>query len=205
MIGVISADIIGSQEHEDPKSWLEPMKSVLAELGKEGKDWEMYWGDGFQFRFREAHSAVEKYLLIKSGLRSHDGIDARIGIGIAEEDYEAKEVKFSQGDAYVHAAYALKDVRKRPCLTAFRSPFKDLDREVNLLIELVSITADDWKPGTSTVIHEYLRNPDITQVKLAKKLGIKQSTVSAHLTRSHAESVIKMESWCRSRILDVSN
>ena len=203
MIGVISADIIGSQNHRDPETWLQPMKDSLKEFGEEGRDWEMYWGDGFQIRFADASDIIERFLLLKSGLRAHEGLDARIGLGIAEEDYESEQVKFSQGAAYVNAAYALKDVRKLPCLTAFRSPNKDLDREINLLLELASIAADSWKSATSQVVHALLQNRDHTQNELAELLSIRQPTVSAHLSRSNVQSLLKMESWCRNRILEL--
>jgi len=203
MIGVISADIIGSQDHKDPETWLQPMQSVLREMGEEGRDWEMYWGDGFQLRFRDASDIIEKFLLLKSGLRSNEGIDARIGLGIAEEDYESDQVKFSQGAAYVNAAYALKDVRKLPCKTAFRSPDKHLNSEINLLIELASIATDNWKTATSQVVHAFLQNTSSTQTQLAELLGIRQPTISAHIARSSIQSILKMESWCRSRILEL--
>ena len=85
MKAVLTGDIINSQQASSP-NWLKALRSCLALYGEETKSWEVYRGDSFQLSLK-AEEALKAVMHIKSCVRQFTPLDARVVIGLGEEDF----------------------------------------------------------------------------------------------------------------------
>ena len=186
---IITGDIMNSREVLATK-WLETLKAVLNRYGQEPKSWEIYRGDSFQLEVKPSQ-ALHAALLIKASIKQYKQLDVRMAIGIGEKDFSAAKITESNGDAFIYSGECFEELKKHTL--AIQSPWPKVDREVNLYLDLASLTMDHWASNTSTIIKAAMEYPELTQEELAKKLNKTQSTISISLKRAGFEEIMRME------------
>jgi len=189
MIAVLTGDIVNSREIST-KLWLDELKHELIRHGDEWKDWEVYRGDSFQLKV-DPIKALEVAFFIKARIKQFKELDVRIAIGLGDVDYVADRVTESNGSAFSNSGECFDFLKKSNL--EIRSPWKDFDRIINLMLNLASLTMDNWSPASSQMIWTGLEFPELNQVELAEKLKKKsQGTVSEGLKRGGYEEIHKL-------------
>lgn len=201
-VTVLSGDIISSQQWDTPAVWLETLQASLSGYGKEGEDWDIYWGDGFQLRIADPLNCFTEFLKIKSILRSTHGVDARIGIGIAPTETEDVKIKYSHGLAYVLAAKAMKKANTLTGRLTILTADDVLNSFLAKTLPLAALAYDTWKPATASVVHTLVSNPEFVQQQIGEHLGIRQSTVHGHIKRSYIERLLQYDEYLRTFIAE---
>lgn len=185
MKAVITADIVNSREVSS-ETWLIPLKETLLAIGKENLDWEIYRGDSLQL-VTEPVKALQTAVLLKSIIKKIPNIDIRIGIGIGDVTYESGKVTTSNGTAFIHSGAAFDGLKKHTL--ALKSPWESLDKIMNIMLNLATLTMDYWKPAMAEIVHQQLKNPHSKQIEIANALNKKQSNVSYSLKKAGYEEI----------------
>lgn len=188
MIAVITADIINSRGEEASK-WIPVLQEELNRTGTNPADWEIYRGDSFQLK-TDVKQVLSVVLHLKAVIKQFKKLDVRIAIGIGEESYTAKKITESNGTAYVHSGKCFDALKKQTM--AIQSPWKDFDETLNLLLDVLGLTINDWTPNYAMLVKASLENPNKTQAEIAKKLNKKQSNISTALKRAGFDEIEKI-------------
>lgn len=194
---VITGDIINSSQIPVDE-WMKKLKEVLSEITEDKSKWEIYRGDSFQFSTpqKKAMSAV---LLVKSAMKTIEGIDVRMSIGIGLIEYQSEKIQESNGSAFVHSGRKFESLKKQTL--GIQTDNETFDSCFNLLLEFVSFVSTSWKPTTAKVVYSALRNPELNQTELAKLLHKKsQGTISSALKRAGFEELEKLIDLYESKI-----
>lgn len=192
MISVITGDIINSR-NITPILWLSPLKQLLSTWGKSPKSWEIYRGDSFQLEIKQPQDALLTAIRIKACIRSINGLDVRMGIGIGERNYDAARITEANGQAYIFSGEIFEDLNKLKSLLAIKSPWPALDKELNLMFRLSSAIFDKWTPITAQLVTASITNNTLSQKELGDKLERTQSTISEGQKRAHYEEIMDLE------------
>lgn len=198
MTGVITGDIVNSRK---ANSWLNPLKELLAEWGKSPKTWEIYRGDSFQVEIKQPEQALLAAIRIKACLRSLKKLDVRMAIGIGEKNHDAARISESNGTAFIHSGETFELLSRSKQRLAIRTPWEELDNELNLMLRLASIALDKWSPSTAQLVAASIANSALSQKELGDKMGRTQSTVSEAQKRAHYEEIMELEAFYRNSIL----
>ncbi len=201
MIAVITGDIINSQ-HSDTESWLNDLKSLLKQWGDAPAQWEIYRGDEFQIKC-SIDNVFEKFLAIKSLIKTHENLDVRIAIGIGEEQFSSEKITESNGTAYVNSGRLLNDLKSMGRTVAIKTPDEKLNKDLNILLKWSSIEFDNWTVAISEIVHQHIICPEITQEDLAKKLSITQSSVSQRVKRANLDLIKETNQYFRRKIVEL--
>ena len=185
MEAVITADIINSRE-VSPEIWLNTLKITLQSIGEEYTAWEIFRGDSIQIMI-EPEKALEVAVLLKSAIKQIPSIDIRIGIGIGDITYQSEKVTTSNGSAFVNAGEAFDGLKKRTL--AIKTPWQDFDKVINIMLNLATLTMDNWKPAMAEIVYKQLENPESKQIEIAQILNKKQSNVSYSLKKAGYEEI----------------
>ncbi len=196
MISVITGDIINSRE-STPKDWLEALKSILSRYGKSPNQWEIYRGDSFQLEV-SPEKALEVAILIKATIKQFKHIDVRLAIGIGEKTYLSNKITESNGSAFVNSGECFEQLKKTTL--AIKSPFKVLDKPINIMLNLVLLTINNWSTTTSTLIKAALEKPELNQIQLATFFGKTQGNISKGLKRGGFDEILKLLHYYKSQI-----
>ncbi|MCC5905565.1 MAG: winged helix-turn-helix transcriptional regulator [Balneolaceae bacterium] len=201
MEGTITGDIVRSQAVEKPEIWLNPLKELFQKVGEQPADWEIYRGDSFQL-----YSAPEKLLrisiLIKAIVKklNFKELDVRIAMGIGKIDFRSSFVSESAGEAFVYSGQLLDQLKENKIHLGIKSPWQNLDNELNMMFKLALIIMNSWTANSAEVAEILFKESGITQVEIAKKLGIAQSSVNDRIKRGHIYEIIELEQYYRDRI-----
>lgn len=199
LVGVITGDIINSRNAQ-PRKWLPVLKRALARQGRTPTAWEIYRGDSFQVEIKDPSDVLLAAIWIKASLKRIKGLDARLAVGIGAKEFTASKITQSNGEAFIYSGEKLESLKKEKRNIAVKSPWGDFDREMNVCLNLASIVIDNWSTGAAELITILIDKPDITQVKLAKKLKITQSAVSGRQKRSYYNEIRDLEALFRERV-----
>ncbi len=191
MISILTGDIVNSRERT-PEQWMPILKEVFEHYGAEPTEWEIYRGDSFQIEI-PIEKALETAFLIKATVKQCKPLDVRIAIGIGKKTYTSKKITESNGDAFERSGECFENLKKQNI--AIKSPSKEFDITINLMLRLALLTFNDWKPAYSSIVKTAIENPKKTQEQLAKLLGKTQSTVSEGLKRSGYEEMSQLISY----------
>lgn len=195
MIAIITGDIIDSQQR-DTKTWLKALKKALNKYGKEPTSWEIYRGDSFQLEL-DAKNALEKVIAIKAILKKED-IEVRMSIGIGKKDHTAKKITESNGSAFVNSGDCFETLKKNTL--ALKSPWKDFDETINIMLDLALLTIDNWSATSAELVKIGLENPEKKQTELTKLLNKTQSTISEGFKRAGYDEILKMIDFYNKKI-----
>lgn len=198
MIGVITGDIINSRAATNPDEWLSRLKTVLSAEGPAPKMWEVTRGDSFQVEIIQPENALRKALHIKALIKRVAGLDVRMGIGIGTKTYDAPKISEANGDAFVRSGRLFDQLKKSTL--AIKSPWEDMDKAINMCLELAALTMDRWTPNSAEIMALAIENPGKTQLELGNILQISQGRISERQQRAGYEEIMKMEAYFRESI-----
>lgn len=198
MIGVITGDIINSRRAANPDEWLSKLKTVLSVEGPTPKTWEVTRGDSFQVEIVQVENVLRKALHIKALIKRVAGLDVRMGIGIGTKTYDAPKISEANGDAFVRSGRLFDQLKKSTL--AIKSPWEDLDKAINMCLELAALTMDRWTPNSAEIMALAIENPGKTQLELGNILQISQGRISERQQRAGYEEIMKMEAYFRESI-----
>ncbi|MDO6490953.1 MAG: SatD family protein [Cellulophaga sp.] len=196
MIAVITGDIINSRT-EDVAVWLPVLKSELQKIGTDPNDWEIYRGDSFQLK-TTPKLALKVAFKLKTALKQFKTLDVRMAIGIGEESYIADKVTEANGSAYVNSGECFEELKKQTL--AIKTPWKDFNVVLNLVLDVLELTVNNWTPNYALLIKESLEDTTVTQKELAEKLDKKQSNISTSLKKAGFDEILKILDYYNTQI-----
>ncbi len=185
MVSVLTGDIINSKEVE-PSIWLPSLREVLALYAKETEQWEIFRGDSFQVEVKLSEALILAFR-IKLAIKKFERLDVRIAIGLGEMTYMSNKITESNGTAFINSGMCFENLKKKTL--AVKSPNKDFDYTINTMIQLASLTMNNWTVNSVKLIKVALDNPELNQKQIAKLLDKSQSTISEGLKRSGFEEL----------------
>jgi hypothetical protein len=201
MIAIITGDIINSQK-SDVETWLPKLKELLGSWSAAPENWEVYRGDEIQLKC-SVDEVFHKALLLKSLIRSFENLDIRLAIGIGNEVFQSEKITESNGSAYVNSGRLLTDIKSQGRTLAIQTENEKVNRDLNILFKWASIDFDNWTAATAEIIHQLLRNSELTQDELAKELNITQSSVSQRLKRANFDLIYETDQFFRKKISEL--
>ena len=188
MNAVITGDIINSRRGEIG-STLDALKHILDEYGKTPSKWEMYRGDSFQLVLDCPEESLRAAMRLKASMKTEQGRDVRMAIGIGTIAYSAPKVTESNGDAFIRSGEQFERLSKDKVNLAVRSPWPNWDEEMNLYLRLALIVMDDWSQASAEYMGLKLAQDRLGQEEIAERLGISQSSVSGRKKRARPDEL----------------
>ncbi|MCP9757114.1 transcriptional regulator [Lacihabitans sp. CCS-44] len=200
MEAIITGDLINSRQVE-PSEWMPALKKVLKKYGKEPKNWEIFRGDSFQLNTKPEDALMAAFL-IKAEIKQWKNLDVRIGIGLGEITYQAAKITESNGTAFLNSGECFEELKKQTL--AIKTPDKDLNITLNLMIELASLTIDRWTETAAKLIKIKMENPSVNQKDLANLLNkTAQGTISEGLKRGGYDEIQKLLDYYKLKISEL--
>lgn len=197
----ITGDIVDSQSVEKPEIWLEPLKSLFFTIGEPPSVWEIYRGDSFQIAV-PLEDSLRMALLIKSVIKKINSkkLDVRLAIGISKEEINAERVSEASSEAFVYSGQLLDTLKQKKIHLGIKSPWNEFDKEFNMMFKLALIIMNSWTNNSAEVAEILFHNSGITQVEIAEKLGIAQSSVNDRIKRGAIYEIMEMEKYYREKV-----
>ena len=199
MVCVITGDVINSKKNP-PQVWLAPLKAELNRIGKTPKSWQIYRGDSFQLVINQPEAALMTALKLKAGLKSVKGINVRMAIGLGSRTYNAAKVTESNGSAFVHSGEKFEMLKHEKQNLGIKSDWPQFDNEMNLYLKLALIAMNNWTVNAAEIVRVAMENPDKSQQKLGKLVGIKQSAISTRLRRAFYEEIMEVNEMYKAKL-----
>lgn len=200
MTSVITGDIIKSRGQVTPKVWLNSLKETLSALSSERKYWEIYRGDSFQIEIRDMYLSFMAVIYLKACIKMIKGLDVRLAIGIGDKTYEGTDVTESSGDAFVFSGETLESLKKEKQNLRIRTKNYKINEELNLYFKLALISMDSWTVNSAEIVKLSIENPNESQSKLGKRIGINQNAVSNRQKRAQLETILELDLMYRQKI-----
>ncbi|ARV05547.1 hypothetical protein BTO04_02020 [Polaribacter sp. SA4-10] len=199
MTSVITGDVINSRNTSN-EVWLKPLKSIFKKLNAG----QIYRGDSFQIEIEDASTALLTAIYIKSSLKVIKEIDVRMAIGIGSKNFEADTVNEANGEAFINSGFAFDNLLKKQTL-AVKSPWNDLNEEINIGLGLGLLVMDNWTQNSAEFVKTFLEKIDFTQKEIAAHLHISQSSASERRKRAGLDEIMKLEKRFRKLIQQKNN
>jgi hypothetical protein len=199
---VITGDIINSRKDKN-SVWLKKLKHTLSEEGKSPSTWEIYRGDSFQLEIKNPADAFLAVIRIKANIKSIKKLDVRMAIGIGEKSYFGSRISESNGEAFIYSGEKLETLKKEKRNLAIKTPWTDFDKEMNVFFRLALIAMDNWSPNSAELISILIKDRDIKQKALAKRLGVTQPSVSERQNRSNYAEIMELEDLYREKVTNL--
>ncbi|WP_029036922.1 hypothetical protein [Salinimicrobium xinjiangense] len=199
MLAVITGDIINSRNKE-ASSWLPRLKEVLQLYGSTPNQWEISRGDSFQLS-TVPEDALKAAFHIKAAIKEFRDLDVRTGIGIGEQNHRAAKISESNGTAFIRSGESFEALKKQNLGIVTGQP--DLDEQLNLLLSLALLTANNWSPTVATTIKAFFEHPNKNQTEMAAVLGKSQSSLSEALKRGGYDEITRLEKYYRKQIKEL--
>lgn len=205
MVATLTGDIVQSQSIEDPSIWMGPLKKWFQTLGETPRDWQVYRGDSFQIEV-ETLDSLRVAIVTKSIIKklNRKKLDVRIAIGIGEKGYKEEYVSESGGDAFVYSGTLLDELKDDNIHLGIRSPWQNINDEFNMMLKLALVIMNSWTSKTAEVSELLFSLPGITQVEIANKLEIAQSTVNERIKRGAVHEIIELERYYRKKLKSIT-
>lgn len=204
MIGIITGDLINSRK-VPTNQWIQKLKKELNTWGKEGTDWEIYRGDSFQLRTKEPEQLLFVGILLKAAIKSIAPLDIRMGLGIGEENYISDRLLENNGSAYIYSGEIFEELEKEQQGMMFKSGYKELNEEINLMLQLALTIMDNWSVNSAKMVGLAFKHPEKNQTELGVMEDISQNSVSARLSRANFEVIKKLVDYFSKRIAKVTS
>jgi hypothetical protein len=200
MISVITGDIINSRKQINSKKWLASLKRVLSVYGKSPKVWEIYRGDSFQVEIKNPEESFLAAVQIKAGIKSVKDLDVRMAIGVGKKTFNASRITESNGEAFINSGEMFESIKKNKQTLAIKTPWSEIDKELNLIISLASITMDKWTPFSAELVSKSLQFNTSSQKDLARIIKITQSSISERQSRAYYREIMEAENFIHQKI-----
>ena len=180
--------------------WLVPLKSLFSTWGKRSKDWELERGDLFQLEVKNPEDGLKKALQIKALIKKVEPLDVRMAIGIGEKTYSGESISESNGEAFIYSGEKFDLLDKENITLGIKTPWHDFDEEMNLYLKLAGTFMNKWTVSSAELIEIILKDPNITQEEIGKRLGIKQNSVSGRWNRAYVNEALDVDEMFRKKI-----
>lgn len=190
MICVLTGDVKGSRKAKSTK-WLESLKQLLSQFGKNPADWEIYRGDEFQLALKNPEEALLIAFLIKAHLRTI-GLDARMSLGLGNKTYSAKRVSESNGTAFIHSGEAFDTMKKNKTTLVVQTDNVTFNKDMNLILRLGLSFMDNWLPQQAEYVALAIKNPKLSQEEMGEKLTINQAAISKRRKRANFDLLLEI-------------
>lgn len=196
MISIITGDIVNSSKLKDQQTWQDPLKELFLEISPDPGSWAIYRGDSFQIKV-PAEDALRVSLLIISEVLKLDikGLNVRLAIGLGKTDDSKTSVNEASGEAYILSGKLLDQLSPSGRKLGFESPWQRINREFEMLFRLAMVILDGWSNKTAEVAGVLFKEQGVTQTEIARKLGLAQSTVNAHIKRGSLYEIMELEEY----------
>lgn len=195
---IITGDIINSSKGADPAGWLNALKQQLSKSGEEPGVWEIYRGDSFQLEVKSVKEAFLTAVGIKAAIKQFPGLDVRMALGIGNKTFDSPKITQSNGTAFVNSGKTFEKLKKETLM--LKSPWPEVDRQMNLLFALSTQIMDQWTPHSAEIVMLSLEMPGATQQEIATKLNITQGRVSERLKRAAWDQIVDVDQRFRELI-----
>jgi len=207
IVAVITGDIIGSGKSRQTGQWLTRLKESFRIAG--AKRSEVFRGDSFQLELRKPERALEAALIIRTSLKAmtafyQRGMDVRVAVGIGQQEFKAKKVSESNGEAYRFSGRLLDKLKSAGGKMGVRTAWPDVDWVMQPSLGLVSAIMDDWTHASSEIAWLYLSKTTI-QRELSHELGISQPSVHKRLVKSHISELNALADCFSVRVRELLN
>ena len=199
MLAVITGDIVNSRKGETTE-WLPLLKEIINNYGVFKKNWEIFRGDSFQLSL-SPEKALIAAIHIKAGMKFYKVLDARLAIGIGEEDHNTGKITEANGTAYVRSGEGFESLKKQNL--AIRTSDPDTDELLNLLFSLALLTMDNWTPLVADLIKFSLENPDKNQRELAELLERSPSSINEALKRGGFDELMELNEFYKKQVANL--
>lgn len=190
MVFILTGDVKGSRKAK-AFNWIEGLKQLLLQYGKNPKTWEIYRGDEFQIEINEPEKALMTIFEIKAYLKSI-GLDARMSLGIGDKTYNAKRISESNGSAFVNSGEAFDLLKKNKTSLIIQSSNQQFNKEMNLIIRLGLSFMDNWLAQQAEYVLVAIQNPKISQEEIGEILKINQAAVSKRRKRANFDLLLEI-------------
>ena len=202
MTSVITGDIINSRKTPSTL-WLRVLKKELGSLGETPKNWEIFRGDSFQVEVKNPALALVTAIRIKAAIKSINGIDVRMAIGIGNKTHSSKKITESNGSAFIYSGELVEELKKRKLNISIRSHNTKFDNEINLYLKLALIVMDSWTVNAAITMSVAIQNPDKSQQALGKIMKIKQNAVSTRLKRASYYEIKELIQMYQNKLVEL--
>lgn len=189
-IGVLTGDVVGSQQIKDKARLSQTLDEALAMLETRlDARGDRYRGDGFQVAVPNPADAVTAAVLLRAALIRQSPSrqrmwDARIAVGIGPGEIpDAGRFAAADGEAFVLSGKrldALSDTTERLAITTSLS---ELDAELALLTRFADDILSHWSHFSAEVVALSLLHGE-SQQALAQRLERTQPTINRRLARA---------------------
>lgn len=196
---VITGDIIKSRTQVNPDIWMGSLKKALHQINSDKKYWSIYRGDSFQIEIKNWHESFLTAVYIKACIKSIQGLDVRLAIGIGDKTYIGKDVSESNGDAFVFSGETLEILKKEKQNLRIKTTNLNLDKELNLYFKLALVIMDRWTVNLAEIVKLSIENPKALQSELGKLIGINQNAISTRQKRAHLSEIMELDVMFRKK------
>ena len=201
MTTIITGDIINSVK-APTTVWIELLKARLKMYGATPQTWEIYRGDEFQLEV-EPSKALLAAISIKATLKTVK-LDARMGLGIGDKDYDAKKITESNGTAFIRSGQLFETLKQRKIALAVESGNAAFDQQMNLMLRFAATVIDGWLPQSAEFVVAALDHPQRSQDEIGQQLGINQAAVSRRQKRANFELIMDLNAYYNQQVNNLS-
>ena len=189
---VITGDVIKSRTQSNPNVWIATLKDALSYLSPEQKYWDIFRGDSFQLEHKNITESFMAATYMKACIKSINGLDVRLAIGIGNKSFEGNSVSESSGEVFIYSGETLETLKKEKQNLRIKSKNTEMDYELNLYFRLALIAMDNWTTNSAEIVKLYIETPEALQSELGKIIGINQNAVSMRQKRAHLDEIMAL-------------
>lgn len=200
MTGVLTGDIIKSRSIKNSELWLSVLKQALTACSQESSQWNIYRGDSFQLESSTVAESLKNAIYIKACIKTIEGLDVRIAIGVGKKTFDGKNVVESNGEAFQFSGETLEQLKKEKINLKIKTMDAQLDQDLNLYFKLALTIMDHWTSNSAEIVKLYIEQPQSLQEELGQQLGINQNAVSGRQKRAHLDVIMQLEELYRQKI-----
>lgn len=193
MVSVITGDIIKSRKYRTPEVWLVPLKEAFSKMDISAKHWEIFRGDSFQLEIENNQKAFYIAVYIKACIKTIQGLDVRMAIGVGNKDFEGDKISESNGEAFVFSGETFEELKQEKINLKIKTPYLSLNEELNLYFKLALIAMDHWTVNSSQAVKIAMENLGSIQSEIAEIIGISQDAVSKRLKRAYYNDIMSLD------------
>jgi len=206
-IAVITGDIVSSGLIRDfnREVLLKTLKNTFKEINDEilhesKSPFEIFRGDSFQASIKKPELSLLISMLIRAKLRSlvvdeidkrrpyRKNWDARVAIGIGEQDFTTKKIIESDGPAFQFSGTTLNTMYETPRRLKIQTPWPDINSELDVSFSFADAIISEWSVFQAEAFYILLLTGN-TQKAVAEMLNISGPALHFRLRSGKFESI----------------
>lgn len=123
-----------------------------------------------------------------------------MAIGIGEKTYTGESISESNGEAFIYSGEKFDSLDKENITLGIKTTWEEFDEEMNLYLKLAGTFMNKWSVSSAELMEIVLKEANITQDEIGKRLGIKQNSVSGRWNRANVNEILEVEKMFRKKI-----